>query len=194
MAFAADYVEVAERLAEFYDKFPEGSLQMDPPQLLAIGNETVLWARAYAYRHPNDPNPGVGTCSEAFPGRTPYTKGSELMNLETSCWGRAMASLGIATKRGIATGHEIRMAKARQGQESAKSEPVTDSHWLIATETLIAGAAGDDELAEIRERVAEAVAAGKVSTDDSFALAALWKQRKESLPPTDVTDTGRLIV
>ena len=54
---------------------------------------------------------------------------------ETSAWGRAMAALGIATKKGIATGHEVRMAKARQEappQAPESPDPITEA---IATAT-----------------------------------------------------------
>lgn len=109
--FAKDYIEVAERLAEFYELYPDGSLQ---GSWTWEQDGALIVYRAEAYRTPDDPRPGVGYAQEHVPGKTPYTRGSELMNAETSAWGRAMAALGIATKRGIATGHEVRMAKARQ--------------------------------------------------------------------------------
>ncbi len=49
---------------------------------------------------------------EPFPGKTPYTKDSELMNAETSAWGRALASLGYEIHRGIATKQDV---QARSG-------------------------------------------------------------------------------
>ena len=117
--YAEGYVDVAARIAEFYEKYPEGSLQMDPPEWVEVDGHQFLMGRAYAYRTPDDVRPGIGTAWEAVPGRTPYTKGSELMNLETSCWGRALAALGIATRQGIATAQEVEGAKSRQ------SAPVT---------------------------------------------------------------------
>lgn len=117
--FASDYVEVAERLQEFYAKYPEGSLQGEWEW---SEDHTWIFYKAYAYRSPEDPRPGIGHAQELVPGKTPYTRGSELMNAETSAWGRAMAALGIATKKGIATGHEVRMAKARQQETAAPAE------------------------------------------------------------------------
>ena len=110
--FASDYVEVAERLQEFYAKYPDGSLQ---GEWQWSDDRQWIYFKAFAYRTPDDPRPGIGHAQELVPGKTPYTRGSELMNAETSAWGRAMAALGIATKKGIATGHEVRMAKSRQG-------------------------------------------------------------------------------
>ena len=112
-----DYVDVAARIVEFKAAFPEGSLQPvdhDNPYILQeIGNETLIVYRAAAYRTPDDPRPGIGVASEVFPGRTPYTKGSEIMNAETSAWGRAIVALGIPTKR-IASKEEARNRQAEQ--------------------------------------------------------------------------------
>jgi len=158
----SDYVEVSERLQEFYEKFPEGSLQMEPPQLLSIGDTQVLWSRAFAYRYPGDPNPGVGTASEAFPGTTNFTRGSEIANLETSCWGRAMAALGIATKRGIASAHEVRMAKARQ--DVAMPHEVAE---------MIAAATTEDELRGLWQQCAPQPWASEASAAIKARKAAL---------------------
>jgi len=108
-----DYIEVSERVRQFLDKYPEGSLQSEW-QYVDRDGEQWLVVRAYAYRHSMDMRPGVGHAWEPVPGRTPYTKGSELMVGETSAWGRATAALGIAVNRGIATSNEISAAKGRQ--------------------------------------------------------------------------------
>lgn len=125
--FAEGYIDVAARIAEFYDKYPDGSLQMDPPEWVTVDGSTFIQARGYAYRTPDDQRPGVGHAWEIVPGKTPYTRGSELMNLETSVWGRCLASLGIATRQGIATTEEIASAQARQGttvETTARSGPL----------------------------------------------------------------------
>lgn len=132
--FAKDYVDVATRIGEFYQRFPEGSLQMDPPEWVEVEGQKFIMGRAYAYRHPDDVRPGIGTAWEAVPGRTPYTKGSEVMVLETSAWGRAIAALGVATKAGVATAQDVQAAKERQSFPPSskprngawRHEPVTD--------------------------------------------------------------------
>lgn len=114
------YVDVASRLAAFFDRFPDGSVQMDAPSFTTVDGRQVIWAQARAYRSPDDPRPGVGTAWEAVPGSTPYTRGSELMVLETSCWGRAIAAvMPIGDK--IATAEEVQAAEAR------RSSPVEDT-------------------------------------------------------------------
>lgn len=114
-----DYVDVAERLALFRETYPEGTLQpLDPArpyQVIEVAGEVRLVYAAAAYRTPDDPRPGVGLAWETIPGRTPYTRGSELMVAETSAWGRALASLGIATRRSIASRQEVAAARSRAG-------------------------------------------------------------------------------
>ena len=122
-----DYVDVAERLRLFRETYPEGSLQpLDPAKpytILDVAGELRLVYAAAAYRHPEDPRPGVGIAWETLPGRTPYTKGSEMMVAETSAWGRAIASLGIATKRSIASRQEVAAARGRAESPREAREP-----------------------------------------------------------------------
>jgi hypothetical protein len=113
MADRSDYVEVHDRIQQFIERYPSGSLQSEYGWCDRDG-ESWLVVKAYAYRDPEDTKPGIGHAWEPVPGRTPYTKGSELMVGETSAWGRALAALGIAVHRGIATGQEIRAAEGRR--------------------------------------------------------------------------------
>jgi hypothetical protein len=109
------YVEVHERIEKFKEIYPEGSLQSefiwDTPEVLIV--------KAYAYRTPDDRRPGIGHASEPVPGKTPYTEDSELMNGETSAWGRALAALGIEVHRGIASGNEVRTRGGGTSDEPA---------------------------------------------------------------------------
>jgi hypothetical protein len=107
-----DYVEVSERIRQFVEQYPTGSLQADWG-MVDRDNEQWLAVKAYAYRYPDDARPGIGHAWEPIPGRTPFTKGSELMNGETSAWGRALAAIGIAVNKGIASANEVRSAQGR---------------------------------------------------------------------------------
>ena len=127
-----DYIDVAQRIAEFRVKHPEGSLQpLNPAQPFEIrdlagtdknGKEvrgTFIIYAAAAYRTPDDPRPGVGCAYEVFPGRTPYTAGSELQNAETAAWGRAIvAVLAADTRAGVASQQEVRNRQAERGQSA----------------------------------------------------------------------------
>lgn len=115
--FAADYIPVAERIAAFYKAHPQGSLQSELIEL----SESRVVMRGLAYRTAEDIRPGIGFSSLEIPGRTPYTRGSEIENCETSAWGRAIAALGFEVKRGIATAEEVRNKSTSHGPAAEPS-------------------------------------------------------------------------
>lgn len=123
-----DYIEVAERVVEFIEANPEGSLQSEIVTLDITGYDSngnaegVVVMKGLAYRNPDDPRPGVGFSMMAMPGRTPYTKGSEIENAETSAWGRAIVALGISAKRGIASANEVRNKSAEDEDETQETK------------------------------------------------------------------------
>jgi len=120
MAFdIQNYTTVQERVTEFYTRYPEGSIQFEFMGVMD-GDTTKMWGVASAYRTADDTRPGVGTASEFIDGKSPYTKGSELQNLETSAWGRALASLGIGTSKGLSSKEEIIGSRERQAPGPAK--------------------------------------------------------------------------
>jgi hypothetical protein len=119
-----DYVDVAERIAQLFAKYPDASIQTSFEGMHEIGGQSYLIVKATVYRTPDDAKPGIDYAWELVPGRTPYSKGSELMVGSTSATGRAISMLGIATKRSIATKQEIQAAKSRQGDVSPDYEPV----------------------------------------------------------------------
>jgi hypothetical protein len=68
-----------------------------------------LWViyEALAYRSPEDHKPGHGTAWEPFPGPTSFTRDSELMNAETSAWGRACVAVGVPASKRIASREDV---------------------------------------------------------------------------------------
>jgi len=126
------YIDVANRIKLFLKRYPEGSLQMEPPEFREIEGKTWAIGRAYAYRTPDDIRPGIGTAWEIVPGTTPFTRGSELQNLETSTFGRAIGALGIGIDASIATLDEIQHAKERQ-KVIATSEPTPENDPFYTT-------------------------------------------------------------
>jgi hypothetical protein len=102
-----DYVDVAERLKLFKEKYPEGSLQQVRLDFIDFAGKSWVVYTAAAYRSPEDITPGHGTAWEPVPGTSSFKRDSEVMNAETSAWGRALSAvLGTSTKR-IATRNEI---------------------------------------------------------------------------------------
>jgi hypothetical protein len=117
-----DYVDVKERINLALAKYPELSLQFEFKGTLE-SNPEFIWGIAYAYRTPDDPRPGIGTACELAIGKTTFSRGSEVMVLETSCWGRALGALGIGLGKSIATRQEVEAAQNR-------NEPETDAWGL----------------------------------------------------------------
>jgi len=125
------YIDVAQRIADFRERYPDGSLQPADPaaafdvrKIEGIGKDgkpftaTFIVYTAACYRTPHDERPGIGMAWEVFPGRTPYTLGSELMNAETSAWGRAIvAALASDSRRGVSSREEVRNREAEQEQD-----------------------------------------------------------------------------
>ena len=118
----ADYVDVKTRIELFYKKFENGSIQFEYMGVMD-GNPEYIWGIAKAYRTPEDPRPFVGTCSELAQGKTAFTRGSELANLETSAIGRAIGSAGIGLGKSMASKQEVTAAQARQSDMSADYKP-----------------------------------------------------------------------
>ena len=124
------YTTVQERLAEFYAKHPDGSIQFEYMGVLD-GSPLMMWGIAKAYRTADDTRPGVGTAAELIEGKTPYTRGSELQNLETSAWGRACASLNIGLSKGIASKQEVQAAKERQAPGPKVAKSMSEDPWAL---------------------------------------------------------------
>jgi hypothetical protein len=182
MSFEIDpnYVDVAERISTFREKHPEGSLQQVTVEFREFAGLFWIVFTAAAYRTPDDIRPGQGTAWEQVPGKTPYTKGSELQNAETAAWGRAIvAALAADTKRGIASQEEVRNRIADRQADAERPEvpPLAAAKaraWNAAKALWTADT--DDE----RKASTEAALAGMGSsiadadTDTWNTLADIW--------------------
>jgi hypothetical protein len=109
-----DYVDVPTRLAMALKKFPDLRIQESRPQIIEVDNQKYVEISCTVWRDANDSNPMVAYCWEQIPGKTPYTRGSEMMNASTSCLGRALGFLGLGIGKSIASRDEVQTAQARQ--------------------------------------------------------------------------------
>lgn len=170
-----DYVDVAERVVAFNEKYPEGSLQgsWEPKKL---GEQPFVVYRALAYRTPDDSRPGVGTAWEPFPGTTPYTRNSELMNAETAAWGRAIVAVGITANRKLASRQEV---QARQAEQVSAGELSAASN---GTEERRAASADNGETVE---PAAAVETASPQATTPEEIVNALWAAIPETRQPME---------
>lgn len=150
MSFAEGYIDVATRIAEFRAKYPEGSLQPAdlavPYRLEEIGGKQRIVVVAAAYRTADDARPGIGMAYEEVPGRTQFTRDSELQNAETSAWGRAIvAALAADTKKGVASADEVRN---RQADRAVPDDPAVEVKRALWQEAQRRGITTTAELAE----------------------------------------------
>jgi len=167
-----NYVDVPQRIKLFYEKYPDGSLQMDPDlQFQTVGDQIIVIGRAYAYRHPGDEKPGIGTAQEYLPGKTNFTRGSEIQNLETSCWGRAIGALGIGIDKAIASKEEVELAMERNKPEKVMMKRANPGLKQIVELLGTQGITEKDAiLAAVRGLINREISSSNELTDDEIEL------------------------
>jgi hypothetical protein len=169
-----DYLTVAERIEQFKAEFPDGCLRpVDPAQpyrLETVGERTFVVYVAAAYRTPDDQMPGIGCAWEVFPGKTPYTRDSELMNAETSAFGRAIAALGIGAKR--------------DRDDSVRRDVIGKAVAAIEAAETVEG------LDDIGGRISSVEKRGLISGADAVELRRRLVARKDAISGTDREDAA----
>ena len=132
----SNYVDVPSRFALALDKWPDLRVVESPPEVVTVGDQTFISVTMTVYRTPDDLIPARGCAWEPIPGKSSFTRGSEMMNASTSALGRAiglmmpfgkMASMEEVRNRQPDTGSQ-KPAGASQHRkiESSTSEPIID--------------------------------------------------------------------
>lgn len=179
-AFAADYVEVADRIRAWYEAYPNARIETE---IVSISDKlVVVKAQAFRGETPDEKPAGIGHSSMNIPGSTPYTRGSELENTETSAAGRALVMAGLPSKK-IASGDEIRA----KGGSAPKADPVVaaakqifdepeqkDSPVVLGWLDAIDGASDAAEL----QRIGGEIANLTLSDNERGALQSAWKNKR----------------
>lgn len=166
-----NYVDVPQRMKLFYEKYPEGSLQMDPNiEFKQVGDLLIIIGRAFAFRSPDDTRPGVGTAQEYLPGKTNFTRGSEIQNLETSCWGRAIGSLGIGIDKAIATREEVELAIERNTPEVVTMKRANPGLKKIKEMLEEFGHTSEEILVAVAGMINREISSSNDLTDDEIAF------------------------
>jgi len=108
-----DYITVAERIEQFYQRFPEGRIVT---HIVEHDSERgFILIRAEGYRGSDDLLPAATghafeLRSEGYVNRTSYIE-----NCESSSVGRMLALMGFEVKRGIASREEMDKATRARG-------------------------------------------------------------------------------
>ena len=124
------YKEVSERIQDFRAQYPDGSLQSE---IVPSPFDGFIIVKGFAYRTADDERPGVGLAWEPVPGKTPYTRDSELQNAETSAWGRAIIAVGASDAQKVASANEVRNRRADQQQPSGPSRELLAEMEVLLT-------------------------------------------------------------
>ena len=102
----SNYVDVATRIKLLVEKYPNASIECTSPKIIEVAGHTFIQVTANI--NCNDSNrTATATAWEPFPGKTPYTRDSEMMNAETSAIGRAIGALGIGLTGSMASANEV---------------------------------------------------------------------------------------
>lgn len=205
-----DYVDVAQRIHDFYERFPEGSLRCGTaPQVVEIGGKPYIWYHAQAFRTPDDALPGDGWAAEPVPGPTQFTKDSELMNAETAAWGRAIVALGFSTKK-IASAQEAQARQPDAGKplspaakaEKAAPKPAEATQDLVALQNRLLELAAEYgmDLDPLRDKIevqlhkpgfGEWLQRQVSAAESSLALRTEQEQADREAQPSFVAPVGK---
>lgn len=127
----SNYVEVADRLREWYEKNPSARIVTT----IVDQSEKRVTVKAEVFRKADDVlAAGVGHSALSIPGTTPYTKGAELENAETSAIGRALVAAGLPSKK-IASADEVRAKRSEGSADAAIAQAATSI--FSETETVV---------------------------------------------------------
>ena len=175
------YVDVAQRIRQLRAKHPDAVLRpadpANPFRIVDIGGREFIVYTAACYRSPDDPMPAIACAAEPVMGATNFTRNSELMNAETSAWGRAIMAALAVDEPHIASADEVRNRRA----------DVSPDHPSVPRAKAAPKAAPSDSIETLTpQEIAEAFGAQVVETpqpqrEQVRTLAAIASQKQVGL-------------
>ena len=191
MAFAIEgYVDVAERIRHLREKHPEAVLRpynpAEPFKIMEIGGREFIVYTAACFRSPDDPMPAVAVAAEPAVGKTNFTRDSEVMNAETSAWGRAIVACLAADTQKIASMEEVRNRQVDHPAAGAPTPKTREEYIAAAQAKSDAMIAAQKDRAVVgskarppqpQEAVVTPIQAGAVTEAQSKLMAKLIRER-----------------
>jgi hypothetical protein len=174
-----DYIDVAERLRAWFEVYPKARIE---PRLIELTDKRVVFSAAVYRGESADEQPaGTGHSAMNIPGSTPYTRGSEVENCETSAVGRALVMAGLPSKR-IASDDEIR---SKAGDTKKQPDLVVEAAQKIFLDDpaiadwveAIKAAGTKEEL----QQIGQEIVGSSLDADQRKALQVVWKNRAGEL-------------
>jgi hypothetical protein len=191
MAFVIEgYVDVAERIRQLREKHPEAVLRpynpAEPFKIMEIGGREFIVYTAACFRSPDDPMPAVAVAAEPAVGKTNFTRDSEVMNAETSAWGRAIVACLAADTQKIASMEEVRNRQVEhpaagapkpQTREEYIAAAQAKSDAMVAAQTDRAVVGSKARPPQSQEAVVTPIKAGAMTEAQSKLMAKLIRER-----------------
>ncbi|NBR87682.1 MAG: hypothetical protein EBS84_21485 [Proteobacteria bacterium] len=117
----SNYVDVPTRIRQLREKHPHAVLRpynpAEPFRIVEIGGREFIIYTAVCYRTPDDPMPAIAVAAEPVIGSSSFTRNSEVMNAETSAWGRCIMAALAVDEPHIASREEV---QNRRNDDTAK--------------------------------------------------------------------------
>ena len=142
-----DYVDVATRLKELLEKYPEASVEASQPRLITVDGSNFVEVTVTISA---DGRMARASAWEPIPGKTPYTKDSEMMNAETSALGRACGMWGIGLKKSVASLDEVRARREASKAVHPSNQPAHNRDEPAGDQNITGTPATDKQLGAIR--------------------------------------------
>lgn len=160
MSFLDNYEPVADRIAKFWDKYPNGRLHTE----IVLINETEIVIKASAFTDREDPRPAAIDFAQETRNSSQINRQNFIENCSTSALGRVLATLNFQSKK---DGKAVRPSREEMKAVSKASTTQTKDLLSLATVEALAG-----NLEALRGIYKEAQAAG-LEADDLKKIADL---------------------
>ena len=138
MSFLDNYEPVADRIAKFWDKYPQGRLHTE----IVLINETEIVIKASAFTDREDNRAAAIDFAQETRGSSNINKQSFVENCATSALGRCLATLNFQPKR---DGKAIRPSREEMKKMALKPLQEQINKWSSAA-TVSAGLKDVDAL------------------------------------------------
>lgn len=160
MSFLDNYEPVADRIAKFWDKYPNGRLHTE----IVLINETEVVIKASAYTDRDDTRPASIDFAQETRGSSNINKQSFIENCATSALGRVLATLNFQPKK---DGKAVRPSREEMKAVVKASKDEVKDYLSLATVEALQG-----NLEALRGIYKEAQASG-MSADDLKKISDL---------------------
>ena len=123
----SNYVDVPSRFALALDKWPDLRVVESPPKVVTVGDQTFISVTMTIYRSSEDWKGTSGCAWEIIPGKSSFTRGSEMMNASTSALGRAIGLMMPFGKMASMEEVRNRQPETRSQKPAERTESSGDS-------------------------------------------------------------------